>query len=303
MVLAHVPESPPVLFDLHSHTQASDGLLSPEALVARAVMRGVSTLAITDHDTVAGIAPARQAIAAQGLPLTLVAGVEISTLWEHHEIHVVGLQVDTRNPQLVEFLALQSQRRDERAAEMGRRLARARIEGALEGARRLAQGAQLTRGHFARYLVERGYATRCSDVFKHFLARGKTGYVPPLWGDMAEAVAAIHAAGGVAVLAHPGRYRLSAKWLKRLLTAFCAAGGDALEVAQCQQPPHERHQLALLARQFSLLASQGSDFHQPTPYLDLGRALSLPNGAIPVWTHWALAPLAPQPGASLLEAL
>ncbi|ACY84377.1 PHP domain-containing protein [Edwardsiella piscicida] len=303
MVLAYFPEGRPALFDLHSHTRASDGLLSPEALVARAVERSVTTLAITDHDTLGGIAAARRAIADQALPLALIAGVEISTLWEHHEIHVVGLNVDVDCPALGAFLTLQAQRRDERAAEIGRRLARARIEGALEGAQRLAQGAQLTRGHFARYLVERGYATCSADVFKHFLARGKTGYVPPQWGSIAEAVTAIHQAGGVAVLAHPGRYRLSGKWLKRLLTTFCAAGGDALEVAQCQQPPHERHQLGLLARQFALSASQGSDFHQPTPYLDLGRGLSLPDGVLPVWTHWASLPQASQPGASLLEAL
>ena len=208
-----------VIYDLHSHTQASDGLLTPEALVHRAVEMRVGTLAITDHDTTDGIPAARAEIARSGLALDLVAGVEISTVWENHEIHIVGLNIDTEHP--------------------------------------------------AKYL-----------------ARGKTGYVPPQWCTIKQAIDVIHHSGGKAVLAHPGRYNLSAKWLKRLLAHFADCGGEAMEVAQCQQAPNERSQLATYARQFGLLGSQGSDFHQPCAWIELGRKLWLPAGVEPVWQLW-----------------
>ncbi len=278
--------SPQPLFDLHSHTTASDGLLSSAELVSRAVEMGVTTLAITDHDTTAGIPAARQAIVEQGLELELIAGVEISTLWENHEIHIVGLNVDIDSAELQTLLSEQVTRRQARAKEIALRLEKARIPGALEGAMRIADGAEITRGHFARYLVEQGYATNVGGVFKHYLARGKTGYAPPQWCTIEEAIVAIHHAGGLAVVAHPGRYQLSNKWLKRLLADFKSWGGDAMEVAQCQQAPNERSQLAAYALQFTLLASQGSDFHQPCAWIELGRKLWLPTGVEPVWRDW-----------------
>lgn len=278
--------SPQPLFDLHSHTTASDGLLSSAELVSRAAEMGVTTLAITDHDTTAGIPAARQAIVEQGLELELIAGVEISTLWENHEIHIVGLNVDTNSAELQTLLSEQVTRRQARAKEIALRLEKARIPGALEGATRIADGAEITRGHFARYLVEQGYATNVGGVFKHYLARGKTGYAPPQWCTIEEAIVAIHHAGGQAVVAHPGRYQLSNKWLKRLLADFKSWGGDAMEVAQCQQAPNERSQLAAYALQFGLLASQGSDFHQPCAWIELGRKLWLPTGVEPVWRDW-----------------
>ncbi|MDN6833614.1 MAG: PHP domain-containing protein [Enterobacterales bacterium] len=278
--------SPQPLFDLHSHTTASDGLLSSAELVSRAAEMGVTTLAITDHDTTAGIPAARQAILEQGLELELIAGVEISTLWENHEIHIVGLNVDTNSAELQTLLSEQVTRRQARAKEIALRLEKARIPGALEGATRIADGAEITRGHFARYLVEQGYATNVGGVFKHYLARGKTGYAPPQWCTIEEAIVAIHHAGGQAVVAHPGRYQLSNKWLKRLLADFKSWGGDAMEVAQCQQAPNERSQLAAYALQFGLLASQGSDFHQPCAWIELGRKLWLPTGVEPVWRDW-----------------
>lgn len=279
------------LFDLHSHTTASDGTLTPEALVARAVEMRVGVLAITDHDTVAGIAPAQQAITALGLALRLIPGVEISTLWEHHDIHIVGLGLQPQHPALTAFLAAQKERRWQRAQEISARLERARIPGALEGAQRLAGDGEITRGHFARFLVEQGKAANVAQVFKSYLAKGKTGYVPPQWCTIEEAVAVIHQAGGVAVLAHPGRYDLSPKWLKRLIAHFVAAGGEAMEVAQCQQAPDERTQLARYAQDFQLYASQGSDFHLPCAWIELGRKLWLPGGVTPVWHHPALMSL------------
>ncbi|MCH9298565.1 PHP domain-containing protein [Pantoea allii] len=279
------------LYDLHSHTRASDGLLSPQALVERAVDMRVGVLAITDHDTVAGIPEAQQAVLNQQLPIKILAGVEISTLWENHEIHIVGLNIDIQHPVMTQFLADQYAARLERAQRIAERLDKAQIPDALAGAQRLAEGGMITRGHFARYLVDLGKANNMAQVFKNYLARGKTGYVPPQWCTINQAIDAIHHSGGCAVLAHPGRYGLSAKWLKRLIASFGAAGGDAIEVAQCQQAPAERTQLAQYARDNNLAASQGSDFHQPCPWIELGRKLWLPAAVEPVWERFpALAP-------------
>ncbi len=275
-----------VIYDLHSHTTASDGCLTPEALVHRAVEMRVGTLAITDHDTTAAIAPAREEISRSGLALNLIPGVEISTVWENHEIHIVGLNIDITHPLMCEFLAQQTERRNQRTQLIAERLEKAQIPGALEGAQRLAQGGAVTRGHFARFLVECGKASSMADVFKKYLARGKTGYVPPQWCTIEQAIDVIHHSGGKAVLAHPGRYNLSAKWLKRLVAHFAEHHGDAMEVAQCQQSPNERTQLATLARQHHLWASQGSDFHQPCPWIELGRKLWLPAGVEGVWQLW-----------------
>ncbi|EJK7531061.1 5'-3' exoribonuclease [Escherichia coli] len=275
-----------VIYDLHSHTTASDGCLTPEALVHRAVEMRVGTLAITDHDTTAAIAPAREEISRSGLALNLIPGVEISTVWENHEIHIVGLNIDITHPLMCEFLAQQTEWRNQRAQLIAERLEKAQIPGALEGAQRLAQGGAVTRGHFARFLVECGKASSMADVFKKYLARGKTGYVPPQWCTIEQSIDVIHHSGGKAVLAHPGRYNLSAKWLKRLVAHFAEHHGDAMEVAQCQQSPNERTQLATLARQHHLWASQGSDFHQPCPWIELGRKLWLPAGVEGVWQLW-----------------
>jgi predicted metal-dependent phosphoesterase TrpH len=278
------------LYDLHSHTTASDGYLTPEALVARAVEMRVGVLAITDHDTTDGLAAAAAAIEQQNLPLRLINGVEISTQWENHEIHIVGLRIDPEHPAMVALLAKQAQLRLERAQEIGRRLAKARIEGAWEGALRHANGGAVTRAHFARYLVEIGAADNIAKVFKKYLAKGNTGYVPPQWCTIEEAIDVIHQSGGQAVVAHPGRYELSTKWLKRLLAYFSAQGGDAMEVAQCQQPPNERTQHAGFARDYNLLASQGSDFHQPCSWIELGRRLWLPANVEAVWKDWPSPP-------------
>jgi len=279
-----------VIYDLHSHTTASDGRLTPEELVHRALEMRVGTLAITDHDTVAAIPAARAEIARAELPLELITGVEISTVWENHDIHIVGLNIDIEHPAMTAFLAEQTERRQQRAKLIAERLEKAQIPGAWEGALALADGGAVTRGHFARFLVESGRASNFNDVFKKYLARGKTGYVPPQWCTIDQAIDVIHHSGGKAVIAHPGRYNLSAKWLKRLLAHFSECGGDAMEVAQCQQAPHERAQLATYARQYGLLASQGSDFHQPCPWIELGRKLWLPAGVEGVWQSWEKQP-------------
>ncbi|MFJ5359761.1 PHP domain-containing protein [Pectobacterium sp. CHL-2024] len=273
------------LYDLHSHTTASDGLLTPTALVSRAVDMRVSVLAITDHDTTAGLDEAQDAIAQQDLPLRLIPGVEISTLWENHEIHIVGLGMDSAHPALTRLLQQQAECRQSRAEQIAARLEKNRIPDALAGAQRLATGGQITRAHFARYLIELGIAANMNQVFKKYLAKGKIGYVPPQWCTIPQAIEAIHQSGGVSVLAHPGRYDLTAKWLKRLLATFAESGGIAMEVAQCQQAPDERTQLGRYARNFNLMASQGSDFHLPCAWIELGRKLWLPADVEPVWHH------------------
>jgi predicted metal-dependent phosphoesterase TrpH len=274
------------LYDLHSHTTASDGYLTPTQLVQRAVEMRVGVLAITDHDTTNGLAEAAAAIADLALPLQLVNGVEISTLWENHEIHIVGLGLDITHPALLQLLVEQTERRNLRAQEIGVRLAKARIPDAYAGAQQLAGDGAVTRGHFARFLVQQGMADNMAQVFKKYLAKGKIGYVPPQWCTIEQAIDVIHHSGGKAVLAHPGRYDLSAKWLKRLVAWFAEHHGDAMEVAQCQQSPNERTHLATLARQHQLWASQGSDFHQPCPWIELGRKLWLPAGVEGVWQLW-----------------
>lgn len=276
-------------YDLHSHTTASDGLLTPTELVKRAAVMGIDVLAITDHDTLAGLNEARQAISAGALPLMLVAGVEVSTQWSNHEIHIVGLNIDQAHPAITALLGAQRDKRLARALAIGERLARAGIPDAWSGANRFARDQLVTRGHFARYLVSIGVADTMANVFKKYLSKGKTGYVPPQWCTIDEAVNAIHQSGGQAVLAHPGRYPLSAKWLKRLVDHFAEAGGDAMEVAMCQQSPQERTLLAGYARERGLLASQGSDFHQPCAWIELGRRLWLPGGVEPVWRDWPAA--------------
>lgn len=247
---------------------------------------GVNVLAITDHDTTEGLAEARKAITDLELPLQLIHGVEISTLWENHEIHIVGLGIDIEHPILRLLLTEQITRRTLRAQEIGDRLAKARIPDAYCGAQQLAGEGAVTRGHFARYLVQAGVAGNLAQVFKKYLAKGKIGYVPPQWCTISHAIDAIHQAGGQAVIAHPGRYDLTAKWLKRLLAHFAENGGDAIEVAQCQQAPNERSLLAKYAQEYQLLASQGSDFHQPCSWIELGRKLWLPGGVEPVWRDW-----------------
>lgn len=274
--------------DLHSHTFCSDGILSPQDLVERAVAQKINVLAITDHDTVAGLAIAAEHIASQQLPLQLIDGVEISTSWYEFEIHIVGLQINPNDPELLARLESQQQRRLERATEMARRLTKFQVPDCLPAVLKLANGAALTRTHFARHLVNIGKASSMNNVFKKYLARGKAGYVPNNWVDLATAVQWIHDAGGVAVLAHPLKYNLNGKWLTKLMREFALAGGDAAEVASPQQTPVQKREIWRLCQLFELKASVGSDFHQPTQWNELGRGLYMTDDIIPIWQNWQL---------------
>ncbi|MCC6868393.1 MAG: PHP domain-containing protein [Burkholderiales bacterium] len=275
-----------VTFDLHAHSTASDGLLTPAALVARAAAHGVDVLALTDHDDTAGIAEA--ASAARAASITLVPGVEVSATWERHTVHVVGLHVDGADPALAAGLAQVRAGRQARARRIAEALAQVGIRGAYEGAMAFAGGDHLvSRAHFARYLVAQGRAKSAVDVFRRYLVPGKPGYVAHDWAPLAEAITWIRAAGGQAVLAHPGRYAVTPTGMRRLLASFRDAGGDALEVVSGAHTRAECETFAGYARSFGLLASTGSDFHGPeeSPH-ELGSLPAALPGTTPVWSRW-----------------
>jgi len=273
-------------YDLHCHSTASDGVLSPAQVVQRAAANGVSVLALTDHDELAGLAGAAEAARAAGI--RLVPGVEISITWRELSIHIVGLGVDPENETLATNLDFVRSSRGRRAARIAAELDRLGIEGSLEGAYAYAENPTVIgRTHFARFLVQRGIAPDVASVFKRYLARGKPGYVRHQWADVADAVAWIRASGGRAVVAHPGRYKLPRAELRRFFGEFKAAGGEGIEVVTGSHSPEQYGEFARLAREFGLLASRGSDFHGPAESLaDLGRLPPLPADLKPVWHDW-----------------
>lgn len=288
-------------YDLHSHSQASDGTLTPAELVRRAHAAGVHVLALTDHDETGGIAEAR--IAAAGCGLQLVPGVEISVTWGAMTIHIVGLLIDPDAPELQEGLAQLRKFRDWRAEEIGRRLARHGIAGAYEGALRYASGRIVSRTHFAQFLAAEGHAENTREVFKRFLRRNKPGHVPGEWATLEQAVSWIHAAGGMAVVAHPARYDLTATRRRKLLGEFVECGGEGIEVVSGSHSRDDCIATAQYASKFNLLASAGSDYHGPeNPWMELGRLPPFPdNTPQPIWEseHWAAhSPSTPAPAIS-----
>ncbi len=275
-----------MLFDLHSHSTASDGTLSPTELVNRAHDLGVEALALTDHDTTTGLAEAREAA---GDKLKLINGIEVSVSWNGQTIHIVGLGLDPENAELQAGLTRLCEYREWRAEEIGRRLEKKRIPGAFEGANTYVKGGLVSRTHFARFLVEKGYAETVGKVFKHYLVRGKPGYVPGKWADLEEAVGWIKGAGGLAVVAHPARYRITASRLRALLGEFRECGGVAMEVVSGSHSKDDCLNMARHAARQELFASQGSDYHGPhNPWIELGRLREMPQGCRPVWEseHW-----------------
>jgi hypothetical protein len=270
--------------DLHSHSTCSDGLLSPADLVERAVLRGVDMLALTDHDALAGLAVAREAARQRGL--RLIDGVEISVQWEATTLHIVGLGIGTAHLPLVDGLAAIRAGREQRAQRMAESLDAAGIPGSLEGARRHAKNPELlSRSHFARFLVDAGHARDTNAVFRNYLTPGRPGYVPHQWAALADAVQWINGSGGLAVLAHPGRYPLNQQQCERLLGEFVGLGGAAVEVVTGSHAPDEFVTWARYARRFGLRASAGSDFHGPGEgYRDVGNVPVLPAGCDPVWS-------------------
>ena len=269
-------------YDLHSHSLASDGTLSPEQLVNEARTAGVQVLALTDHDTTDGLAAAQAEIRFPGMQL--VAGVEISVSWQSQTVHILGLGIDPDCAVLQAGLAGLREYRDWRAGEIGRRLAREGIADSYRGARALTRGRIVSRTHFARFLVAGGYGTSVQQVFKRYLAPGKSGHVAGRWADLETALNWIGSAGGLAVIAHPARYRMSAGKLRRLVGEFRECGGLGLEVVSGSHTRENTDAMAALCRNEKLFASCGSDYHGPeNPWIRLGELAQLPPGCRPVW--------------------
>ena len=274
-------------YDLHNHSTCSDGLLSPTALVELAIRTGTEGLALTDHDTVEGVEEAAAAAARVGLEF--VPGVEISVSWGETTVHVVGLQVDPTSPLLREGLDSIRSGRLERARRIGDALAKVGIEGTFDGAMALAKDERvLSRTHFARHLAERGAVRDTQQAFDKYLAKGKSAFVPHRWAALSDAVHWIRGAGGIAVIAHPGRYDLKPMMREELLKEFRAFGGEAIEVVTGSHRPEEYSLWQREALAHGFLASRGADFHGlgESPYQP-GTLPALHASLTPVWSKWA----------------
>jgi 3',5'-nucleoside bisphosphate phosphatase len=275
----------PLNADLHCHSVISDGTLTPEELAERAKANGVQLWALTDHDELGGQKRAREA--ANALKIDYLAGVEISVTWMGETIHIVGLGIDAEHAGIIEGLRSTREGRGNRARLMAEQLSKAGIEGAYEGALHFAGNHDLiSRTHFARFLVEQGVCRNTEHVFKNYLIEGKPGYVPHQWASLDNAVKWIKAAGGVAVIAHPGRYsRLNAMQMDELYKHFKDLGGLAIEVITGSHSPDQFKTFAKIAQQYGFLASRGSDFHDPKEsHIDLGNLPHLPDHLTPVWS-------------------
>jgi predicted metal-dependent phosphoesterase TrpH len=270
--------------DLHCHSVVSDGTLQPEALARRAQANGVELWSLTDHDEIDG--QRRAAAAARALGLDYLSGCEISVSFAGITVHIVGLGFDAHDDRLRKGLAATRGGRGERAREMADALAKVGLRGAFEGALRYAGNPELvSRTHFARYLVEIGSCADTNEVFRRFLIEGKPGFVPHRWASLGDAVRWITQAGGIAVIAHPGRYKFTPTEEFALFTEFIAHGGRGVEVVTGSHTAPEYQKYAEMALEFGLLASRGSDFHSPgESHTDLGALPDLPGQLTPVWS-------------------
>ena len=283
-----IPQANRHCIDLHCHSTASDGALAPADLVARAAEQGVTHLALTDHDTLAGVDEARKAAAAHDL--SLINGIELSCVWHKQTIHVLGLDMRDHDTAFAGQVAQQQANRWQRASAIADKLTRHVSDCApdiLEQATAQAGGEVLGRPHFARALVAQGAVKDNNQAFRRYLGTGKPGDVKAFWPELEEVVQWITDAGGIAVLAHPRKYKLTATRLRRLVADFMEAGGSGIEVITSGQSSGDTGFLAELCRRHSLLASQGSDFHFPgASWCELGRIPALPEGLTPVWERF-----------------
>jgi predicted metal-dependent phosphoesterase TrpH len=272
-----------VIVDLHTHTTASDGGLSPAELVLRAKECGVQLLAVTDHDTIDGYTSISEISTGE---LKLIAGIELSCTWSGVNIHVLGLGIDTTCSRLQAELSDQSAARGERAKIIGDRLAKLGFKDTFEGASALADGRAIGRPDFARFMVAQGYVDSMATAFDKYLGAGKAGDVKAMWPSLETIINWIKSAGGVAVLAHPLHYKLTNAKLRRMLADFKEAGGEGLEVCNGRPSPSDLNYLRQLCTQFDFEASAGSDFHQPSNWLELGCNADIVAPCKPVWARW-----------------
>ncbi|MDV3503295.1 PHP domain-containing protein [Marinobacter sp. M-5] len=280
-----IPQESVFCIDLHCHSTASDGALPPAELVRRAAGKGVTHLALTDHDTIEGLPEARAEAAASGVKL--INGTELSCLWKTQTIHIVGLDFDGDSPAFRQALARQHENRWARARMIVDRLQKIGVTDLLDKATAAAGGDVPGRPHFARVLVDEGKVKDSAQAFKRYLGAGKPGDVRAFWPDLTEVVQWITDAGGIAVLAHPRKYKLTATKLRNLVHDFIRAGGRSIEVSTSGQSSGDLGFLAELCLRQELLASQGSDFHFPgAPWCELGHIMKMPDGLEPVWHYF-----------------
>jgi len=273
--------------DLHCHSVYSDGSLTPAELAQRARAGGVAVWSLTDHDELRGQAEARAA--AESLGMVYIPGVEISVTFAGETVHILGFDFDPEHPTIVQGLSELRAGRHARAIGMGESLARAGIAGAYEGAVAYAANPDLvSRTHFARFLVDNGHCASMHEVFQRYLKPGKPGYVEHRWAGLGQALGWIHAAGGVAAIAHPARYHFTPTEEFALFGEFQAHGGRGVEVTCGSHFADEAIRYAGMAQEFDLLASRGSDFHAPgESRVDLGALADLPSSARPIWSLWS----------------
>jgi len=272
-------------YDLHTHTTESDGKFTPDELITQAEIAGIDVLAITDHDTISGLAKAYQAVLNKNI--SLISGVELSVSWCNRSFHIVGLNINPENNLLVDSLAEHKQQRESRAIKIGEQLDKCGIPNAYDGAKQLASDEAITRNHFARFLVNNGHAKNINDVFKKYMVKNKPGYVKTHWINMEDGIDLLNQSGGTAVLAHPLRYKLTGTWIRKLLTAFKQAGGLGIEIVTGNSTQNEVLLAADYARHFELSGSVGSDFHgHENNGIHLGKLNKLPKDIVPVWESW-----------------
>lgn len=271
--------------DLHCHSFFSDGALTPEELIDRAVAAHIDLFALTDHDTVLGVKRLKKA--AQHKPIQVINGVELSVRWKLHDIHMVGLNVDINRPELTSLLELQNKKREWRARQMAELLEFTGIQSFYQKACDFAGHDRITRSHLAGVLLKEGIVSNLQVAFSRYLSRGKLAYVPTSWINIEEAVSCIVKSGGIAVIAHPYKYKLTRSKLNALIEAFKEAGGEAIEVVSGDIQVTQMGELAGLCQRFDLLASTGSDYHNDQySRIKLGQQRRLPLQCRPIWEKW-----------------
>ncbi len=269
-------------YDLHCHSTASDGSLTPTEVILRAQQMGVTSLALTDHDTINGQAEAIKA--ANSNNIDFIPGIEISTTWENKCFHIIGLNINPEHTSLIDGIGTQQAIRAERAKKIALKLEKKRIPNAYEAVIKAANGGMVTRAHYANFLVSQNYVSTLQEAFNRYLGAGKPAFVSTTWAELGDAVDWISQSGGIAVVAHPLRYKMTASWMKRFLSFFKDIGGQGIEVVTGRSTSDEIRRSLIYANQYSLAASVGSDFHTPTnKWVELGRLAPLPNNIKPVW--------------------
>lgn len=272
----------PEQYDLHCHSTASDGSLTPTELIVRAKAKGVTSLALTDHDTINGQQEAKDA--AQENAINFISGVELSTTWENKCFHIVGLNIDPKHSGLTQGISKLQTLRAERTKTIALKLEKKAITGSYEAVIKAAKGGMVTRTHFSNYLLDQHHVSTQQEAFDRYLGEGKPAFVSTVWAELHDAINWINQAKGVAVVAHPLRYKLTVSWMRRFLSFFKEAGGQGIEVVTGHSNPDEIRRAILYAKHYDLFASVGSDFHTPdNQWVELGRLPPLPATVTPIW--------------------